>query len=65
MNPIIDDVLACGVTCAYPCEPAVGMDIVRTAPKYGKAYHQGGIDSLRLLTAAKPFAKSWSIRCAT
>ena len=38
MNPIIDDVLACGVTCVYPCEPAAGMDIVQLRQKYGKAF---------------------------
>ena len=32
MNPVIDAILACGVTCLYPCEPA-GMDMMELRKK--------------------------------
>ena len=35
MNPVIDAILACGVTCLYPCEPAAGMDMMELRKKYG------------------------------
>ena len=35
MNPVIDAILACGVTCLYPCEPAAGMDMMELTKKYG------------------------------
>ncbi len=49
MNPIIQDILDCGVTCIYPCEPAAGMDIVEIREKYGtQVVLKGGIDKLVL-----------------
>lgn len=45
LNPIIDDLLDCGVTLLYPMEPAAGMDIVELRKKYGKRLAlTGGID---------------------
>lgn len=50
MNPVIDVLLACGVNCMYPCEPAAGMDIVALREKYGKQVaFKGGIDKYALL----------------
>ncbi|MBI3987653.1 MAG: hypothetical protein HY343_12070, partial [Lentisphaerae bacterium] len=45
LNPIIDSLLDCGLTCMYPMEPAAGMDIVQVRKKYGKRLALlGGID---------------------
>lgn len=45
LNPIIDDLLDCGVTLLHPMEPAAGMDIVELRKKYGKRLAlTGGID---------------------
>ncbi len=45
INPVIDALLACGLTCLYPMEPAAGMDIVALRQKYGKRLTtSGGID---------------------
>ncbi|MEG1408118.1 MAG: uroporphyrinogen decarboxylase family protein, partial [Ruthenibacterium sp.] len=49
MNPVIDSMLDCGVTCFYPCEPAAGMDIVKLRQKYGaRVCFKGGIDKFAL-----------------
>ena len=29
MTPVLDDFIACGVQCFYPCEPVGGMDMVK------------------------------------
>lgn len=45
LNPIIEDLLDCGVTLLHPLEPAAGMDIVELRKKYGKRLAlTGGID---------------------
>ena len=45
MTPVLDDFIACGVQCFYPCEPVGGMDMVTLHEKYGKAlYFKGGIN---------------------
>ncbi len=45
INPVIDDLLDCGVNSLYPMEPAAGMDIVEIRKKYGKKLTiAGGID---------------------
>ncbi len=49
MNPILDNLLECGLTTVYPCEPGSGMDIVEIRKKYGKAFTlKGGIDKYAL-----------------
>ena len=49
MNPVIDAILACGVTCLYPCEPAAGMDMMELRKKYGaRLAFKGGIDKFVL-----------------
>jgi uroporphyrinogen-III decarboxylase len=45
VNPVIDALLDCGLTCIYPMEPAAGMDIVALRKQYGKRLAMsGGID---------------------
>ena len=45
MNPIIGNMIDCGVNFMYPCEPGSGMDIVEIRGKYGKRVClKGGID---------------------
>ena len=45
VNAVLDEFVACGVNCSYPCEPAGGMDIVALKKKYGKKlFFKGGID---------------------
>ncbi|MFI3207270.1 MAG: uroporphyrinogen decarboxylase family protein, partial [Clostridia bacterium] len=49
INPIIQDIIDCGVTCIYPCEPAAGMDMIEIRKKYGKQLVlKGGIDKFAL-----------------
>lgn len=49
MNPILDDILAAGVNCMHPFEPAAGMDIVQVREKYGsRLCIKGGIDKFAL-----------------
>jgi hypothetical protein len=49
MNPVVDTMLECGITCLYPCEPAAGMDIVALRQKYGKRFSvKGGLDKFTL-----------------
>lgn len=49
MNPVIDAILACGVTCLYPCEPAAGMDMMELRKKYGaRLAFKDGIDKFVL-----------------
>ena len=50
MNPIIDNLLQCGINMMYPCEPGSGMDIVEIRRKYGeRVCLLGGIDKYALL----------------
>jgi len=45
MNPIIENLLDCGINYMYPCEPGSGMDIVEIRKKYGnRVCLKGGID---------------------
>lgn len=45
INPVIDALLACGLTSIYPMEPAAGMDVVQVRAHYGqKLAFAGGID---------------------
>ena len=45
INPVVDSLLDCGLTCLYPMEPAAGMDIVALRKQYGKRLTMsGGID---------------------
>jgi uroporphyrinogen-III decarboxylase len=45
INPVVDALLDCGLTCMFPMEPAAGMDIVALREKYGnKLMMAGGID---------------------
>lgn len=45
INPVLDALLDCGLTCMYPMEPAAGMDIVQIRERYGKRIMMaGGID---------------------
>ena len=45
MTPVLDDFIACGVQCFYPCEPVGGMDMVQLRAKYGKTlYFKGGLN---------------------
>ena len=45
MEAVMDEFIACGLQCFYPCEPAAGMDMVKLKAKYGKKiYFKGGID---------------------
>jgi len=45
MNPVLSDMIDCGITMVFPCEPAAGMDIVEIRKKYGKQLAlKGGID---------------------
>lgn len=45
INPVIDALLDCGLTCLFPMEPAAGMDIVELRKKYGRRLRMaGGID---------------------
>ncbi len=45
INPVVDALLDCGLTCLYPMEPAAGMDIVALRKQYGKRVAMaGGID---------------------
>ena len=45
INPVIDALLDCGLTCLYPMEPAAGMDIVALRKQYGERFAtSGGID---------------------
>lgn len=49
MMPVIDAMLACGINCMYPCEPAAGMDIVALRAQYGKKLVlKGGLDKFAL-----------------
>ncbi|MFQ9681617.1 MAG: uroporphyrinogen decarboxylase family protein [Ruthenibacterium lactatiformans] len=59
MNPVIDAILACGVTCLYPCEPAAGMDMMELRKKYGaRLAFKGGIDKFVLRGDFKPSARA-------
>lgn len=45
MDPVIDAFLDCGLNCAYPCEPAAGMDMVALRQRLGQRLaFMGGID---------------------
>lgn len=45
INPVVDALLDCGLTCLYPMEPAAGMDIVALRKQYGRRFAMsGGID---------------------
>lgn len=45
MEAVMDEFIACGVQCFFPCEPAAGMDMVQLRERYGKqVYFKGGID---------------------
>lgn len=45
MRPVIEEMIDCGVTCIWPCEPAAGMDIIELRKKYGnRVTFKGGID---------------------
>ncbi|MCC6416291.1 MAG: hypothetical protein IT582_10320 [Opitutaceae bacterium] len=45
INPVIPELLDCGLNCIYPMEPAAGMDIVAVRQTYGKRLAMlGGID---------------------
>ena len=45
INPVVDALLDCGLTCLYPMEPAAGMDIVALRKQYGQRIAMsGGID---------------------
>ncbi len=45
INPVVDALLDCGLTCMYPLEPAAGMDIVALRKQYGQRLSMsGGID---------------------
>lgn len=49
MNPIMDELLECGLNSFHPCEPAAGMDMVQLRAKYGKRLMiKGGIDKFAL-----------------
>ncbi len=49
MEPVLDALLACGLNCIHPCEPAAGMDIVKLHRKYdGRLCFKGGIDKFAL-----------------
>lgn len=49
MDPILDDILATGINCMHPFEPAAGMDIVQVRRKYGsRLCVKGGIDKFAL-----------------
>lgn len=64
MNPVIDAILACGVTCLYPCEPAAGMDMMElrksTAPGWPL---KAALTNLYCAAISKPSARSWNTRC--
>jgi hypothetical protein len=45
INPVVDDLLDCGLTSILPMEPAAGMDIVALRQQYGRRLAMvGGID---------------------
>lgn len=45
INPVIPELLDCGLNCIYPMEPAAGMDIVAVRQTYGNRLAMlGGID---------------------
>lgn len=45
VNPVIEQLLACGLTNIYPMEPAAGMDVVQVRKQYGRRVNMlGGID---------------------
>lgn len=45
MTPVLEEFMACGVQCFYPCEPVGGMDMVQLKQKYGQQlYFKGGIN---------------------
>jgi uroporphyrinogen-III decarboxylase len=45
INPVVDALLDCGLTCLFPMEPAAGMDIVKIREQYGtRVAVAGGID---------------------
>lgn len=45
INPVVDALLDCGLTCMFPMEPAAGMDVVALRKQYGKRLAMsGGID---------------------
>lgn len=44
INPVIDALLATGLTSLYPMEPAAGMDVVALRQRYPKLMMMGGID---------------------
>jgi len=45
INPVLDDILDCGLNAIHPMEPAAGMDIVELRKKYGtRLAMRGGID---------------------
>ena len=49
VNPIIDELLDCGLTEIFPMEPAAGMDVVNLWQQYGsRLAWRGGIDKLAL-----------------
>lgn len=50
MNPIIDNLVDCGINFIWPCEPGSGMDIVEIRKKYtNRLCLKGGIDKYSLL----------------
>jgi uroporphyrinogen decarboxylase len=54
LNPVLDELLACGLSSIYPVESAAGMDIVQVRQQYGRRLAMlGGIDS-RLLRRDPP-----------
>lgn len=45
INPVVDALLECGLTCMFPMEPAAGMDAVALRRRYGpRLAMAGGID---------------------
>lgn len=54
VNPILDALLACGLTEVFPMEPAAGMDIVKLREKYGRRLaFRGGIDKFVVRTGTR------------
>ena len=58
INPIIENLLDCGINLIYPCEPGSGMDIVEIRKKYGASIClKGGIDKYALLGSKEDIRK--------
>jgi uroporphyrinogen-III decarboxylase len=48
-EPILDELLDCGLNAVHPCEPAAGMDMVKLRRTYGtRLALRGGIDKFVL-----------------